>query len=608
MVIVVRKTNANIKGKLQSVRIIRLLRRNRVRIGTVNKIQNELKDQIKESFFNTVLEEFCRNCSLHGLSHITRMDRRPYERILWLLLTVFATIGAYRFSYDIWRKYQYKDTATVVETTQYEYANVAFPSVTICDVSRVDWKRVTALKPSDIPLPSGDKASMVGLKILLEALADMTFGDFDVMDGVRKMSKKNFNEIKNVNLSDILLRVMRPCTEVFLYNCWWRNQEFNCCEIFEVQKSEFGFCHSFNSDVSEYSLKYSSNYGLDDEHPYWVQPQPSVPDDSNLYKNLTFDSDEEDEEEEEEGESRVHPTKELRPRRTAGAGPWTGLRVTIKVPTRAELPPSIVMVANPQAMPSGGSMMVTSGTFAGISVWGDAIYTTKRVRGIPVELRKCLYSDEAVSLANHRYLSKNCQQDCWQRYTVRYCNCSPDFLFVSKDPVEYPPCKVEGLLCLSLYNDLFNYEVPETTQKNFYNHIQQGMSCNCLADCVSQQYLTEVTTSQNVNSSNEIQLDVHFRSRTCILYRSDVLFGWLDLIVSIGGIAGLFLGGSLLSGVEILYFSTIRLFHIYKEWKLNRDSKEPDTKIPPKKLDQMPPVCFVVMKNYQEKLTRAGYD
>lgn len=42
------------------------------------------------------------------------------------------------------------------------------------------------------------------------------------------------------------------------------------------------------------------------------------------------------------------------------------------------------------------------------------------------------------------------------------------------------------------------------------------------------------------------------------LYLFEVLFGWVDLLVSFGGIAGLFLGFSLLSGVEIIYYFTLR--------------------------------------------------
>jgi len=51
---------------------------------------------------------------------------------------------------------------------------------------------------------------------------------------------------------------------------------------------------------------------------------------------------------------------------------------------------------------------------------------------------------------------------------------------------------------------------------------------------------------------------VEFLTWPIIRYKREVLFGWVDLLVSFGGIASLFLGFSLLSGVEIIYYFTLR--------------------------------------------------
>lgn len=59
--------------------------------------------------------------------------------------------------------------------------------------------------------------------------------------------------------------------------------------------------------------------------------------------------------------------------------------------------------------------------------------------------------------------------------------------------------------------------------------------------------------------NDQIQFDVHFVYDNMIKYRTDVTFGFLDLLVSFGGIAGLFLGCSLLSLVEIIYYLTFCL-------------------------------------------------
>lgn len=52
-----------------------------------------------------------------------------------------------------------------------------------------------------------------------------------------------------------------------------------------------------------------------------------------------------------------------------------------------------------------------------------------------------------------------------------------------------------------------------------------------------------------------------------VKYRTDIKFGWMDLLVGFGGIAGLFLGCSILSGVECIYCLTIGLC-----WELYRHS------------------------------------
>lgn len=65
------------------------------------------------------------------------------------------------------------------------------------------------------------------------------------------------------------------------------------------------------------------------------------------------------------------------------------------------------------------------------------------------------------------------------------------------------------------------------------------------------------TTSTGATFENE-RIKIEFLTWPIIQYKREVLFGWVDLLVSFGGIAGLFLGFSLLSGIEIIYYFTVR--------------------------------------------------
>lgn len=58
--------------------------------------------------------------------------------------------------------------------------------------------------------------------------------------------------------------------------------------------------------------------------------------------------------------------------------------------------------------------------------------------------------------------------------------------------------------------------------------------------------------------TDESYVNIEYLTWPIIRYKREVLFGWVDLLVSFGGIAGLFLGFSLLSGVEIVYYFTMR--------------------------------------------------
>ena len=54
------------------------------------------------------------------------------------------------------------------------------------------------------------------------------------------------------------------------------------------------------------------------------------------------------------------------------------------------------------------------------------------------------------------------------------------------------------------------------------------------------------------------RLHIYFQKEFVIEYKRDQLYGIEDLVSNIGGLMGLCLGCSLLSGVEFLYFFTLR--------------------------------------------------
>lgn len=101
-----------------------------------------------------------------------------------------------------------------------------------------------------------------------------------------------------------------------------------------------------------------------------------------------------------------------------------------------------------------------------------------------------------------------------------------------------------------------------------------------------------IFSSQNDSLRDNMTLDFHYENANLVKYRTDITFGWLDLMVSFGGIAGLFLGCSILSGVEIFYYLILILIILVKKIKKHFEiffrtnssfTKTRDTQLKPRK-------------------------
>ena len=72
---------------------------------------------------------------------------------------------------------------------------------------------------------------------------------------------------------------------------------------------------------------------------------------------------------------------------------------------------------------------------------------------------------------------------------------------------------------------------------------------------------------------------VYFKSFGMTKFSRSVVFGWQDLVAFFGGICGLCLGFSLLSGAELIYWFTLRLFTEERRDDAEEDKIISDTRI-----------------------------
>ncbi|KAE9526506.1 hypothetical protein AGLY_013154 [Aphis glycines] len=493
----------------------------------------------RANVWKKILDDVCDQCSLHGLNHIVGKDRSAGEKAFWSVTVICAMLFATYAIVESWKTYKKSTIDTVVETTFLSYADIAFPMVVICDSSRVDWERVMQLTAKDIP--GIDPGLLPAVRKLLKTFSVLSYGDFDEFDELRNITE--LPKLIWLNITELLVKVMRPCEEVFSHgSCWWNFKRVNCCDVFELQRTEFGLCHSFNSDFSEYSrARLGADSGL--IGAFWRTE-----------------------------------SGELRPRRTGDNGQWSGVRMYVSTMTPEQVAPGVdakpstrIMIGEPRGAPLGSDMVVTAGSIGIVHVWGDRIYNTPRTKRLTPKKRRCLFADESsTGMGTNYYLRRNCKTACYMDHVIQHCGCYLEFMFgLMRQNDSLRPCNVEDLLCLSEKNQFFKSLIPPEQTALMTSNLP-GLKCDCMPDCVHQMYLSELTIAEPsistvLNSSSSILIDAHFTQSTCILYRSDLVLGWLDLLVSFGGCAGLFLGGSLLSFIELIYFLTWKAYHHWRQ-------------------------------------------
>lgn len=84
-----------------------------------------------------------------------------------------------------------------------------------------------------------------------------------------------------------------------------------------------------------------------------------------------------------------------------------------------------------------------------------------------------------------------------------------------------------------------------------------GLVCQCLPSCTEHE-IRVIGKQSEIEDRNSRSVMFKLLALPTQRYRRQIVREKLDIVVSVGGILGLFMGASILSLVELVYFFTVR--------------------------------------------------
>ncbi|XP_049870287.1 pickpocket protein 28-like [Pectinophora gossypiella] len=174
------------------------------------------------------------------------------------------------------------------------------------------------------------------------------------------------------------------------------------------------------------------------------------------------------------------------------------------------------------------------------------VYTAPDAARLSVSQRRCRFPHDNNLQHNAVYSYNMCRMECRIKLSLKYCQCIPHFYRRIGDE---KICDVKGLKCLSKYKEELYKLQNQTTKKK--------VNCGCYPICDDVNYVIQSNVLQEWFLGTNLQWGIVTYPR--MRYRRDIIFGFTDVLVAVGGMAGLFLGCSVLSFMEIVYFLSLRL-------------------------------------------------
>ncbi|XP_049294259.1 pickpocket protein 28-like [Anopheles funestus] len=475
-------------------------------------------------------------------------------RIWWVAMCILSIYGCgslIQTVYDKWRRDPVVVTFAEKPTPIYD---IPFPAVTICSITKV-------------------KSNVLNFTAVYQRVVhgggNITEQEYDRFLAMIQVCDFSFNKyLANQSFDDNLVHMLQdiaiPFEELFLM-CVWRNKYVSCRDLFEPTITERGICYTFNGLSGEDILR-AEEYHQDFEHLGEKRSSENWSMEQGYRPNLGLD---------------------VYPRRVISAGSNAGLAVFLKsdiedmdylcgvtpgffyISLQNSFQGFQIQIHTPHQCPqiSTQNIRVPMDHALTVRIEPFLITTSENVMSYSPQKRLCYYTNERYLRFFRIYTKRNCELECLANFTLHMCGCI-QYSMPRAGGVHI--CGIEKLECCDNAEAILQEQGLGLVDNSSRLLLR---SCNCLPGCIFLEYNTEISQAhfdwrkltntihlyeQELNHSQLSSMTIYYKETQFISIKRNQLFGLNDFIANCGGILGLFMGVSLLSIVEILYYFTMK--------------------------------------------------
>ncbi|KAH8416199.1 hypothetical protein KR222_010582, partial [Zaprionus bogoriensis] len=558
--------------------------------------------------FQRSLGDFLRETGLHGLKFVGDSSLSIWERYhmkyhttfslchgvlnffraFFLAAFVVAFVLTCQLISNIYAKWNSTPVIIGISPHATSILKVPFPAVTICNMNQVQRSKVINYrKDNNDSTCSGSRE-----KELLKVLCSPDSADFDDAD----TSTSGSNTLANNTLiiSEFVMNHSQTCDQMLLY-CRFSAIEYDCLDLFRELITDEGLCCVFNFLPPEFLYKpqyekYSKAFIL----CIYITFDFSANSGRNLTTKHGFVPVKWD------PESGYPPTlpNKFYPHVAVGSGITMGFSVVLNAQLNEYFCSSTngpgfkvcflkllnctlilsccqVLFHNPIATPNlkDEGLVVGLGYEMNFRLEVSSSEAMPTIRSIPRDDRQCIFQNEKQLLYHRHYTHQNCENECIAQYLYATCACIPE-----KYPLIYrnaSVCSIKDTICVR------QALRPENTL--------ESAKCRkkCLPSCFDLSYLADAfyfplakrdyhianPLVAEMNKSflleNIAVMNLYYREYAYYGSMKNVYVGLTEFLSNIGGVMGLFMGFSVISLAEMLYFLVLKPISELIAWKRN---------------------------------------